>query len=135
MTKKFKKIGESENTEYFVHSDNILIVSPVQGYKDNAKAANINMDFQLDFANKLERKCGLVVILNNLLSQDADARKIYSDRTDPDLFFGIALVVNNPLSRAIASFFVGLSKPKIPLTIVNSVESGIVVLETANKEK
>jgi hypothetical protein len=38
-------------------------------------------------------------------------------------------VVQNPLSRAIASFFLGLTKPKIPTKIVSSIEEGIASFE------
>ena len=133
MSFELKKIGNTFNTEYFACSDDILVVNPNPGYKDNVEAARSNMEWQQVFARNLERKCGLVVVLNNLLSQDAESRKVYSDGMLPELFYGSALVVSNPLSRAIGSFFIGLSKPVIPLTLVGSIEDGIAWLETIKK--
>jgi hypothetical protein len=133
MAYELKKIGSTSNTEYSTYKSDILIVVPAPGYKDNVKAARANMEWQQTFARNLGTKCGLVVVLNNLLSQDAESRKVYSEGALPELFFGSALVVNNPLSRAIGSFFIGLSKPGVPLTLVNSIEDGIAWLESIRK--
>ena len=133
MLVELKKIGNTFNTEYSMHDPDILVVVPIPGYKDNVEAARSNMEWQKAFARNLGRKCGLVVVLNNLLSQDAESRKVYSEGMLPELFYGSALVVSNPLSRAIGSFFIGLSKPVIPLTLVNSIEDGIVWLENIRK--
>jgi len=128
MLIELKKVGNTFNTEYFTYNEDILVVNPNPGYK-----ARSNMEWQQFFARSLERKCGLVVVLNNLLSQDAESRKVYSDGMLPELFYGSALVVSNTLSRAIGSFFIGLSKPVIPLTLVGSIEDGIAWLETIKK--
>jgi len=133
MTYKLKKIGNTFNTEYSTYDFDILVVVPTPGYKDNVEAARSNMEWQQAFARNLGRKCGLVVVLNNLLSQDAESRKVYSEGMLPDLFYGSALVVGNPLSRAIGSFFIGLSKPAVPLTLVSSIEDGIAWLENIKK--
>jgi len=133
MSIELTKVGDTFNTQYFMFEPDILVVNPTPGYKDNFDAARSNMEWQQTFARKLGMKCGLVVVLNNLLSQDAESRKVYSDGLLPELFYGSALVVGNPLSRAIGSFFIGLSKPVIPLTLVKSVEEGIAWLETIKK--
>jgi hypothetical protein len=133
MSYELKKVGSTFNTEYLTYGPDILVVSPAPGYKDNAEAARANMAWQQNFARQSGKKCGMVVVMNNLLSQDADSRKIYSEGMLPELFFGSALVVSNPLSRAIGSFFIGRSKPVVPLTLVSSIENGIAWLETIRK--
>lgn len=133
MPIELKKIGNTFNTDYSAYNEDILVVNPNPGYKDNVESARSNIEWQQFFARKLGRKCGLVVVLNNLLSQDAESRKVYSDGMLPELFYGSALVVSNPLSRAIGSFFIGLSKPVIPLTLVGSIEDGIIWLESIKK--
>jgi len=133
MSDELKKVGHTFNTEYSTYGPDILVVVPTPGYKDNVEAAFANMEWQKNFARDLGRKCGLVVVLNNLLSQDAESRKVYSEGLLPELFFGSALVVSNPLSRAIGSFFIGLSKPLVPLTLVSSIEDGIDWLENIRR--
>jgi hypothetical protein len=134
MGHEIKSAGKTFNTEYSKVEPDILIVTPESGYKDNVQAARQNMAWQQDFARKLGRKCGVVVVMNNLLSQDVDSRKVYAEGLSPELFYGSALVVNNALSRAIGSFFIGLSRPAVPLTLVGSIEEGITWLEGIRKE-
>jgi len=40
----------------------------------------------------------------------------------PALFYGAALIVTNPLARAIGSFFLGLTRPAVPTKLFESVE-------------
>jgi hypothetical protein len=40
----------------------------------------------------------------------------------PTLFYAVALIVTNPLARAIASFFLGLTRPAVPTKLFESVE-------------
>ena len=58
------------------------------------------------------KPCGSVVILANLLSQDAEARQAYQE-IDTNLFYGGGLVVENAHSRALGSFFLGLARPNV----------------------
>lgn len=123
-------IGETYNTKYYRVGRDTLVVMPDVGLKDDAASARVNVQFQVRYAESLGRPCGIVVVLSRLVAQDADARKIYSTAMDPKLFFATALVVGNAISRAIASFFMGLSRPLNPTRIVESVEAGIAWLDT-----
>jgi hypothetical protein len=88
------------------------------------------VDFQTAYASRLGKKCSTLVIMSNVLSQDAETRRIYDEMTVSGHFFGTALIVNNPLSRAIASFAIGLSKPQVPVKLFDTVEKGIEWLRT-----
>lgn len=120
----WKAIGRTSNTSYYLAADDILIVLPDAGLKDDAASAAENVAFQLAVAQRLGKRVGLVVYLSSLSSQDSAARKVYS-ALDPSLFLGSALVVANPLARAIGSFFMGLSRPKFPAKLVETFEEGI----------
>lgn len=133
MVHELKKVGETFNTEYSMYGADILVVVPMPGYKDNVEAARTNMEWQQTFARNLGKKIGLIVVVDNMLSQDAESRKVYSEGMFPELFYGSALVVSNLLARAMGSFFIGLSKPIVPLTLVSSIEDGIAWLENIKK--
>lgn len=120
----WKAVGRTSNTSYYAVGRDILIVLPDPGLKDDEASARENVAFQIDFAKRAERRVVLVVYLSSLLSQDSAARKIYS-ALDPELFLGSALVVANPLARAIGSFFMGLSRPKFPAKLVETIDEGI----------
>lgn len=110
---------------YYAAGSDVLIVLPDPGLKDDEASARENVAFQIEFAKRAGRRVGLVVYLSSLSSQDPAARKVYAE-LDPELFLGSALVVANPLARAIGSFFMGLSRPKFPAKLVETIEDGIV---------
>ena len=56
--------------------------------------------------------------------QEPEARRAYTE-IDPNLLYGEALVVENAVSRALGSFFVGLTRPKVPTKLFDSVENAI----------
>ena len=55
--------------------------------------------------------------MSNMLAQDVEARKAYQE-IDTNLFYGGALVVESALSRALGSFFIGLSRPAAPTKLL-----------------
>lgn len=67
----------------------------------------------------------MVVHLGSLVGQDGEARRIYAEGMDPARFYAAALVVTSPLSRAIGSFFLGLTKPRVPARLFESFEAAI----------
>jgi hypothetical protein len=127
-------LGETVNTRYFAAADDVVLVMPNAGTRDDAVSARENVDFQMGHARKLGRRCGFVVLLGQLVSQDAQARRVYAEGMDPALCFASALVVSNPLSRAIGSFFLGLSRPKIPTKLFESVDAALAWMDAVRGE-
>jgi hypothetical protein len=123
---EYKEIGMTTNTViYIVESDpDILIIVPREGTMDNAKDAHENVAYFQGYARSLGRPCGGVVIMSNMLAQNAEARRAYQEM-DTSLFFAGGLVVENALSRALGSFFVGLSDPNVPIRMFDTVEKAI----------
>jgi hypothetical protein len=98
--------------------------------KDTPQTARMAVDYQTAYARKLGKKCSTLIVMNALASQDAETRRIYGEMTTSGFFFGTALVVNSFLSRAIASFAIGLSKPQMPIKVFDAVEKGVEWLRT-----
>jgi hypothetical protein len=109
-------VGNTSNTEYRTKPDarDILIVLPHSGLRDDGESARMNMEFQVGYARSVGRPCAVIVHLASLMSQDAEARRVYAAAMVPVHFFAASLVVTSPISRAIGSFFLGLSRPAIP---------------------
>ncbi len=122
---QYQHIGVVGDSDYYAVDPDIMLVVPKTSMVDTPQTARANADFIDAYARKLGRKCGTVVVMSNLLSQDAEARRIYRDLAENGLYFGAALVVDSLLSRALGSFFMGLSKPKIPMKLFDSVERSI----------
>src|SRR5690242_15628906 len=112
----WKPVGSTYNTDYRTKAGapDILIVLPHPGLRDDGPSAQTNVEFQLGYAKKVGRPCAVIVLLGSLTSQDADARRIYTANMTPASFYAASLVVTSPLSRAIGSFFLGLTRPAVP---------------------
>ena len=118
-------VGRTADTRYFRKDPDVLFVVPDNGSKDTGASAEGNADFQIRFAQEFGRPVAVVVRMTSLLSQDADARRVYAARMEPTHFYAAALVATSPISRAIASFFLGLTKPKFPTRVHDSYESAL----------
>jgi hypothetical protein len=123
VPEQWKAVGRTYNTRYFLASDDVMIVLPDQGLRDDGASARVNIDFQTAYARMLNRRCAVVVVIDSLTSQDAEARRIYAAGMQPAFFFAAALIVTNPLARAIGSFFLGLTRPAVPTKLFDSVDA------------
>src|SRR5512140_1834514 len=130
-TSRYEEVGRTPNTVVHVlESDpDILITVPREGTMDNARDAHANVAYYHSYARSLGRPCGSVVIMSNMLAQDAEARRSYQD-IDTELFFAGGLVVEDALSRALGSFFVGLSRPHVPTRLFETVDKAIEWLKS-----
>ncbi len=126
MTLTMTKVGSAPHHELMIaDADDILIIVPEQGFKDTAEASRVTVAALRDYAQKLGKKCGLVVVANNLLAQEAESRRIYADGVTPDLFYGIVMVVSNPLARVIGNIATRLNTLQVPLVLTETIEAGI----------
>lgn len=130
-----KRVGSAPHHDLLIaEADDILIVLPEEGFKDTAEASRVTVAALQEYARKLGRKCGLVIMANNLLAQEPESRRVYAENVVPDLFFGITMVVNNPIPRIIGNMGLRLSTLQVPIALVENVGAGIAWLETQRKE-
>lgn len=134
MSITLKKVGSAPHHDLMIaDADDILIVVPEEGFKDTADASRLTVAALREYAQKLGKKIGLVVVANNLIAQEAESRRIYSEGVTPDLFFGITLVVSSLLGRAIGNVAIRLTPMQMPLSLSETVEAGIAWLESQRK--
>lgn len=130
-----KKVGSAPHHALFIaEADDILIVWPEEGFKDTAEASRLTVAALQEYCRKLGKKCGLVIMANNLLAQEPESRRVYAESIVPELFFGITMVVTNPIARIIGGMGLRLGTMRVPITLVETVEAGIAWLETQRKE-
>jgi hypothetical protein len=134
MSILMKKVGSAPHHDLMTaEADDILIVVPEEGFKDTAEASRQTVVALRDYATKLGKRCGLVIIANNLLAQEPESRRIYAQNITPDLFYGIVMVVTSPLARVIGNFSTRLSTLQVPLVLAESIEAGIAWNEAHRK--
>lgn len=125
VPEQWKPLGRTYNTHYYLLADDVLVVLPDKGLKDDGASARVNIDYQTAYARLLGRRCCVVVVIDSLTSQDSEARRIYASGMQPTLFYAAALIVSSPLARAIGSFFLGLTKPAVPTRLFESVDTAV----------
>ena len=123
VPEQWKPLGRTYNTHYYLLSDDILIVLPDKGLRDDGASARVNIDYQTAYARLVNKRCSVIVVIDSLSSQDSEARRIYAAGMQPTLFYAAALIVTNPLARAIGSFFLGLTRPAVPTKLFESVDA------------
>jgi hypothetical protein len=130
-TSKYKEVGKTTNTVVYIEESDpdIIIIVPRAGTMDNARDARENVAFFHSYARSLGRPCGSVVIMANMLAQEAEARRAYQE-IDTALYYGGGLVVENGLSRALGSFFIGLTRPNVPTRLFDTVDNAVQWLRT-----
>jgi hypothetical protein len=134
MSITMKKVGGVPHHDLMIaDADDILIVVPEEGFKDTAETSRLTVAALREYTGKLGRKCGLVIIANNLLAQDAESRRNYSEGVTADLFFGVTMVVSSPLARAIGNVAIRLTVMQIPISLSENIESGITWVEANRK--
>jgi hypothetical protein len=135
LPNNLRKVGSVPHHDLLIGAtDDILIVLPEQGFKDTPEASRITATALQDYARKLGKKCGLVIVANNLLAQEPESRRIYAEKVTPELFLGIAMMVSNPISRIIGNMAVRLGTMQVPICVVESIDAGIAWLEMLRKE-
>ena len=127
---QYQQIGTLAGADYYLADPDIILVIPQTGYHDNVQLARQSADFLNEYVGKAEKKFATVIVMSNVLAQDAETRRIYQNLAGNGLYFGIGMVVDSALSRALASFFIGFSRPPIPTQLFNTVEKSIEWLRT-----
>lgn len=134
MPLNLKKIGEAPHHDLMIaENEDILIVIPEPGFKDTADASRRTVEALRGYARSLGRKCGLVIVANNIMAQEPESRRVYSEHVTADLFFGITLVVSSLMARAIGNVAIRFTKMPIPFSLSSSIESGIDWVRTQEK--
>ncbi len=132
---QYQSVGTDGHSDYYIADPDIILVIPKPGMVDSPQSAHAAADFMNACARKAGREMGTVVVMSNILSQDAETRRIYQSLAGNGLYFGLALIVDSALSRALASFFKGFSKPSIPTQLFDTVEKGTEWLRTVRPQQ
>jgi hypothetical protein len=108
------KIGSSANAEFYEVEPQVLVVVPHDGTADNAETARASVQVQLEHLRRHGRRAGVIVMMDRVTEQDSGARTVYREAPDPAFQACFALVGGTAFGRAVASVFLGLSRPRVP---------------------
>ena len=121
----WKKLGATANTQYYEIEPGILGAIPHQGTSDDEQTARQNNVFQMEYFRGGRLAGCVVVFFDRMKGQDAGARRVYQREPDSTLLLGTALVGGTLLGRAMASFFLGLSKTQVPVKLFGDLHEAL----------
>ncbi len=124
-TDKWTKIGQTANADFYEVDPQVLAVVPYEKCTDDEVTAKASVDLQLAYLRPKGRKAGVIIFMDNITQQTSGARTVYRDAPDPAHQAGFALVGGTPFGRAVASVFLGLSKPRVPTLMFGTFEEAL----------
>ena len=123
-------LGRTANTEYFRMKERILVAIPDEGTTDDETTAWENHAFQRDHFASVGAPGIVIIFFDRLGDQTRGARQVYAATATPDWSCGFALVGGTALTRALASFFMGLSKPAVATRMFGDLEAALPWIAT-----
>jgi hypothetical protein len=102
-----------------LRDDGILAYHPVRGLEITYAIAVKCMEIGLQIAGGPKPT---LILMQDLARVDREARAFFASEAYMRLCSQAALVVGSPVSRVIASFFVGLNRPSYPYKIFDDPE-------------
>lgn len=126
-----KPAGKSVNTEYFELDAGVLIVIPLDGSRDDGASARSNVDLQTKFFRERGQKGAVIIFFDRMKAQDRHARTVYSDMDQA--LTATALVGGSMLTRAMASFLLGIARPKVPIKLFPTFEAALEWVREMNR--
>jgi hypothetical protein len=115
------RVGGTAAGSYRRLAPDVLLAVPRSGYLQVEGDARRSLREMNRIAREVGRRQALVVLVDNVRSQDSGSRRVWQREMDPDLVCCLALVTQSLLGRAVASFFVGLRRPSVPTKLFATV--------------
>lgn len=109
--------------QVYLNESGILI----QAYHDNIDLLLDDAREEFALYSKLCKsiKRPLLVDIRNIRSVERKAREFYSSPATSKYLKATALLIENPVSRIIGNFYLGLNKPVLPLRLFTNKEEAI----------
>ena len=102
-----------------LREDGILVYRPVSGLTITRELALELMEVGLEVGGRARPT---MVLMQDLARVEREARAMFASEAYMRLCSQTALVVGSPVSRVIASFFIGLNRPTYPYKIFDDPE-------------
>ncbi|MBF0539961.1 MAG: STAS/SEC14 domain-containing protein [Nitrospirae bacterium] len=97
------------------------------------EASLVNLEMSMDtietitnnLIDKINGKKLLLVDMRNVKKQTAESRKFVSTDPSTKIIDKVALLTNNPISKTIANFFMGINKPLIEIKMFSNKQNAV----------
>lgn len=125
-------LGRTGNATFHLAAPRIIVVVPDEGCTDDEVTARESIGFQQAHWNSQRTTGAAVVLMDRVVHQTRDARRVYQEEVDTALITGFGLVSSSEFGRALASVFMGLARPAIPTRMFDGLAPALRWAESRN---
>ena len=111
----------------WLRADGVIQLVTLPGIQEGLEDAKENIAAIAGFAS--EKKRPVLVGIPGIKGIDREARIYYSSQEATRMMNALALLVDSPVSRVLANFFIGLYKPPVPTKLFTSEEEAVAWLK------
>lgn len=117
----WKKIAALSNADVYEVRDGVIAILPHPDAVDDAASARESLSFQREHWKARGRGGAVIVHMDPMREQTAEARGIYANESESALTTCFALVGESFYAQAVSAVFTGLAKPAVPTNVFRSV--------------
>jgi len=117
----------TRTAKVWLRDDGIVQIAPFPNAYDMLEDAQANV--AAGFKAGREQRHPLLVDIRPIKGIDREARAYYSGGSTAQMISAMALLVESPLSRILANFFIGLNKMPVPTRLFTSEAEAVAWLK------
>jgi hypothetical protein len=114
-------LGRTDNATFYLVIPRVLVVVPDEDCTDDESTARQSIEFQQAHWRSQGLPGAALVLMDRVIHQTQGARRVYQAEVDPALVTAFALVSSTSFGRAVASAFVGLTRPPVPTRMFDGI--------------
>lgn len=115
-------LGRTDNASFRLADAGVVVVIPDDGCTDDEHTARQSVAMQHEHWRAAGRRGATIVLMDRVVHQTKNARRVYQTEVDPELIVGFGLVTRSVFGRAVASVFVGLARPVVPTRMFGDLD-------------
>lgn len=117
-------VGRTGNAIYYLADPRIIVVVPDEN-PDDETTARESVALQVSHWKAQGVRGATIVLTDRVVHQSKDARRVYQHEVTPRHFTVCGLVSSSVFGRAVASVFVGLSRPPVPTRMFGTLAQAL----------
>lgn len=118
-------LGRTDNATFYLADPRAILVAPDEGCPDDESTARQSIALQAAYWEARGSRGATIVLMDRVVHQTREARRVYQVEVNPVRFTVCGLVSSSVFGRAVASVFVGLSRPAVPTRMFGSVAQAL----------
>lgn len=118
-------LGRTDNATFYLADPRIIVVAPDEGCTDDEPTARQSVELQIAHWQAQGVRGATIVLMDRVVHQSKAARRVYQIEVNSQRFTVCGLVSSSVFGRAIASVFLGLSRPPLPTRMFGSLAQAL----------